>query len=75
MFPEYRELITHMKSENPRFLSLFDKHNRLDSEILRREGPEGTGYNEEIAQLKKEKLRLKDELYKMLKEASELENS
>lgn len=70
MFPEYRELISHLKSENPRFLSLFDKHNRLDSEIMRREGPQGTGYNDEVVQMKKEKLRLKDELYQMLKRAS-----
>jgi len=70
MFPEYRELITHLKTENPRFLSLFDKHNRLDGEILRREGPNGTGYCEEVAHLKREKLRLKDELYQMLKNAS-----
>ncbi|WP_279050287.1 YdcH family protein [Cedecea davisae] len=70
MFPEYRELISHLKSENPRFLSLFDKHNRLDSEIMRREGPQGTGYNDQVVQMKKEKLRLKDELYQMLKRAS-----
>lgn len=39
MFPEYRELITELKSSNPRFLSLFDKHNQLDDEILRKGGP------------------------------------
>lgn len=69
MFPEYRELITELKSANPRFLSLYDKHNKLDDEILRREGPQGTGYCEKVMQLKKEKLRLKDELYQMLKHA------
>lgn len=71
MFPEYRELITELKSANPRFLSLYDKHNQLDHEILRREGPQGNGYNDEVVQLKKEKLRLKDELYQMLKRASQ----
>lgn len=71
MFPEYRELITHLKSVNPRFLSLFDKHHRLDGEILRREGPKGTGYDLKVALLKKEKLRLKDEMYQMLKNASQ----
>lgn len=69
MFPEYRELITHLKNENPRFLSLFDKHHRLDGEIVRREGPKGTGYDLDVALLKKEKLRLKDTLYQMLKQA------
>ncbi len=70
MFPEYRELITELKSANPRFLSLFDKHNQLDHEILRLEGPQGNGYSEKVIQLKKEKLRLKDELYQILKKAS-----
>ncbi|HHE6158226.1 TPA: hypothetical protein ACPE3U_003812, partial [Citrobacter freundii] len=27
MFPEYRDLISRLKTENPRFLSLFEKHN------------------------------------------------
>ncbi|HGV2762429.1 TPA: hypothetical protein ACNCG0_004907, partial [Escherichia coli] len=26
MFPEYRDLISRLKNENPRFMSLFDKH-------------------------------------------------
>lgn len=71
MFPEYRDLITHLKSENPRFLSLFNKHNRLDSEISRKEGPQGTGYNDDVVQMKKEKLRVKQALYQMLKQASQ----
>lgn len=71
MFPEYRELINELKSANPRFYSLFDKHNQLDDEILRKGGPQGTGYNEKVVQMKKEKLRLKDELYQMLKNASQ----
>ncbi|HGA1777603.1 TPA: hypothetical protein ACM6YW_003190, partial [Escherichia coli] len=29
MFPEYRDLISRLKNENPRFMSLFDKHNKL----------------------------------------------
>lgn len=33
MFPEYRDLISRLKNENPRFMSLFDKHNKLDHEI------------------------------------------
>ncbi len=40
MFPEYRDLISRLKNENPRFMSLFDKHNKLDHEIARKEGSE-----------------------------------
>lgn len=43
MFPEYRDLISRLKSENPRFLSLFEKHNSLDHEISRLEGSDGRG--------------------------------
>ncbi len=34
MFPEYRDLISRLKNENPRFMSLFDKHNKLDQQKL-----------------------------------------
>ena len=71
MFPEYHELMTHLKNVNPRFLSLFDKHHRLDTEIVRREGSKGNGFDLNVALLKKEKLRLKDELYQMLRNASQ----
>ncbi|MFV0574434.1 MAG: DUF465 domain-containing protein [Vibrio sp.] len=64
MFPEYRELISQLKTENHRFQSLFDKHNDLDHEITKLE--QGVGSDLEISQLKKEKLQIKDELLKIL---------
>ena len=67
MFPEYRELISHLKSSHPRFQSLFDKPNQLDHQISRLEGPAGNGYSDEVVRLKKEKLHIKDELHKILK--------
>ena len=33
-----RFLISVPENENPRFMSLFDKHNKLDHEIARKEG-------------------------------------
>ncbi|MGE8640611.1 MAG: YdcH family protein, partial [Achromobacter sp.] len=33
MFPEYRQLITQLKSENAHFSALFQRHNDLDQEI------------------------------------------
>lgn len=71
MFPEYRDLITQLKTTHPRFHSLFDKHNDLDHEILRLQAQSGNSLNDKIATLKKEKLRLKDELYRILREESE----
>ena len=70
MFPEYRDLISRLKNENPRFMSLFDKHNKLDHEIARKEGSDGRGYNAEVVRMKKQKLQLKDEMLKILQHFS-----
>ncbi|GKX49944.1 YdcH family protein [Budvicia aquatica] len=67
MFPEYRNLITQLKVDNPRFCTLFQRHNQLDHEVRRAEQKPGALYDNDIMQMKKEKLRLKDELYKILK--------
>ena len=70
MFPEYRDLISRLKNENPRFMSLFAKHNKLDNEIARKEGSDGRGYNAEVVRMKKQKLQLKDEMLKILQQES-----
>ncbi|MDO5290687.1 MAG: DUF465 domain-containing protein [Pseudomonadota bacterium] len=69
MFPEYRDLITRLKSEgtNTRFLNLFEKHNELDHKIKALEGHDAGGIHTEIEVLKKEKLHIKDELYTILR--------
>ena len=67
MFHEDRELITKLKGANARFTSLFDKHNELDEKIARMQ--KGNIYNDaEVDTLKREKLRLKDEIYAFLSE-------
>ena len=45
MFPEYRELITRLKTEgtNHRFLHLFEKHNELDHKIAGMESHDAGG--------------------------------
>ncbi|MBW7981944.1 YdcH family protein [Enterobacillus tribolii] len=67
MFPEYRDLISRLKTEDARFATLFHEHNQLDHEIRRAENQPSHAFNDQIAALKKEKLRLKDELYKILR--------
>ncbi|KGQ70238.1 hypothetical protein A1D23_05825 [Chelonobacter oris] len=69
MFPEYRELISRLKSEDAHFARLFDKHNELDHKIAAIESNIELGTHTEVENLKKEKLRLKDELYVILKSA------
>ena len=63
MFPEFRDLITRLKTEDMHFTRLFDKHNALDLQIQRMESRIEPGTPAEIEVLKKEKLALKDELY------------
>ncbi len=51
-------------------MSLFDKHNKLDHEIARKEDSDGRGYNAEVVRMKKQKLQLKDEMLKILQQVS-----
>jgi uncharacterized protein len=69
MFPEYRDLITKLKTTDKHFLNLFDKHNALDQKIKNMESHVEPGTPEEIENLKKEKLNLKDQLYTVLKKS------
>ncbi len=71
MFPEYRELITSLKGNDHHFTRLFDKHNELDQKIKNMEAGIEMATNPEIEALKREKLQLKDELYAILKKASD----
>lgn len=70
MFPEFRDLITQLKSTDHHFIRLFDKHNEIDQQIKNMEARITSGTQEEIESLKKEKLQLKDELYAILKKAA-----
>ncbi|MDR2239571.1 MAG: DUF465 domain-containing protein [Zoogloeaceae bacterium] len=70
MFPEYRDLITRLKREgaNTRFLNLFERHNELDHQVKALENRDVGSIHAEIDMLKKEKLRVKDELYAILRQ-------
>ena len=70
MFPEYRDLISKLKTEDARLERLFDKHNELDQQIKNMEARIVSASNEEIDTLKKEKLALKDALSQILRKAS-----
>ncbi|HDR1021462.1 TPA: YdcH family protein [Pasteurella multocida] len=67
MFPEFRDLISKLKNEDTHFARLFDKHNELDQRIKNIEANIELGTPTEVENLKKEKLRLKDEMYVILK--------
>ena len=67
MFPEFRDLITQLKTEDAHFARLFEQHNDLDQRIKNIETHIKIGTPLEVENLKKEKLRLKDEMYAILK--------
>ena len=69
MFPEYRDLISKLKQDNAHFAKVFEAHNDIDHEIIRLEQDPVTSLSPEIEDLKRKKLKLKDELYIMLKAA------
>lgn len=73
MFPEHRELISRLKTEDRRFERLFNEHNALDEKITELEKQPARVGSLEIDVMKKQKLALKDEIYQILRKASEQE--
>ena len=69
MFSEYRDQITQLKTEDPRFAQIFDDHDALDARIKRMESHVEPATHLEIEQLKKKKLHLKDQVYAVLRKA------
>lgn len=69
MFPEYRELITRLKTTDRHFTHLFEQHNELDQKLKNIEAEITHATHEEVEVLKKEKLNLKDQIYVILKRA------
>ncbi|MCS4532985.1 YdcH family protein [Neisseria montereyensis] len=69
MFPEYRDLISKLKQEDTHFARLFEEHNQLDDKITGLTNSPVTEGLEEIEELKKQKLHLKDQLYDILVKA------
>ena len=70
MFPEYRDLISQLKTTDHHFSRLFEQHNAVDQKVKNMESRIEAGTHEDIETLKKEKLQLKDQLYAILKKAA-----
>lgn len=65
MFPEFRDLISRLKTTDAHFQRKFDLHNQLDNEISQLEKEYAS--DNQVRELKKQKLKLKEELFEMLK--------
>ena len=70
MFPEYRDLISQLKTTDHHFNRLFEQHNAVDQKVKNMESRIEAGTHEDIETLKKEKLLLKDQIYALLKRAN-----
>jgi uncharacterized protein YdcH (DUF465 family) len=67
--PEHRDTIHKLKMTDQHFARLFDEYHEVDHEVHRIEtGVENTSY-EYLEERKKRRLYLKDDLYRMIKQA------
>ncbi len=66
MLHEYKEEIHELKLSNAHFAKVFEKHNELDQKVEDAEADRVILTDVELEILKKEKLLLKDEAYKMI---------
>ncbi len=63
-----REIIAELKQKDSHFASIFDEHTQLDQQInqLDKDLVKHASRDDEIEQLKRRKLYLKDEIYKII---------
>lgn len=65
-FPEHREQIHTLKTSNNHFSRLFDEYHDVNHEVRRIESGVEPTSDEYLEDRKKQRLLLKDELYRML---------
>jgi len=66
MLHEYRDEIHELKQQDAHFAKIFEKHNELDQKVEDAEAGRVPTTDIELETLKKEKLLLKDEAYKII---------
>ncbi len=67
-FPEYKDQIHELKMTNHHFSKLVEQYEDIDKHIFRMESNEEPDSDQHIQELKKKRLKLKDELYNIIKE-------
>lgn len=68
-FPEFQDKIHRLKVSSLHFSKLYDKYQAIDNEIYRIEEEIETPSDFYTEDLKKQRLKLRDELYALLKSA------
>ncbi|MCC3309242.1 YdcH family protein [Psychrobacter sanguinis] len=73
MFPEHRDLISELKNTDTHFQKMFKEHNDLDTQIdkLENDVVKSVSREEEIEDMKRRKLALKDEIGRYLDQKSQ----
>lgn len=66
-FPEFKDAIHQLKSSNNHFARLFDEYHVATSEVEKLEGTGVPVGDSTFEELKKKRLKLKDELYGILR--------
>lgn len=66
--PEHKDRIHELKVSNEHFKKLFDEYHELDHEVLRMEEGIETPSDEVLEEIKKKRLNLKDQLYRIIKD-------
>jgi len=63
-----REIIDELRQKDSHFAVIFDEHTQLDEQINRLEKDRVTqaSWDDEIEQMKRRKLQLKDEIYRVI---------
>ncbi|WP_291994484.1 YdcH family protein [Candidatus Accumulibacter sp. ACC003] len=65
-FPEYLDSIDALKASNEQFGQLFDEYQKLTREVERLEEEDLPVHDFTIEEMKKRRLLLKDQMYRML---------
>ena len=66
-FPEFKDKIHQLKTSNHHFARLFDEYHLATAEVEKLEGLGVPVADASFEELKKKRLKLKDELYGMLR--------
>lgn len=66
-FPEYKDRIHELKVSDPHFARLFDEYHEVEHEVRRIEEGIETPSDEYTEELKMRRLKLKDDLFAMIK--------
>lgn len=74
MFKEHSHAITALKAENSHFNKLFDRHSELDDKIDEIEAGKDHAEQFELEEMKKSKLKIKDEIYSIVIEYKKTNN-